>query len=41
LNRKLSKDVHVLFNYKAGISPDEVAPLATYSPDDSEAFILV
>lgn len=40
LNRKLSKDVHVLFNYKAGISLDEVAPLATYRPDDSEAFIL-
>ena len=40
LNRKLSKDVHVLFNYEAGISLDEVAPLATYRPDDSEAFIL-
>jgi len=40
LNRKLSKDVLALFNYKAGISLDEVAPLATYRPDDSEAFIL-
>jgi formate dehydrogenase subunit beta len=40
LNRKLSKDVDLLFNYKAGISLDEVAPLATYRPDDSEAFIL-
>jgi len=40
LNRKLSKDVDVLFDYKAGISLDEVAPLATYRPDDSEAFIL-
>ena len=40
LNRKLAKDVLAFFNYKAGKSIEEVAPLATYRPDDPEVFIL-
>ncbi len=40
LNRKLSKDVHDLFGYEAGLSMEEATPLATYRPDDPESFIV-
>lgn len=40
LNRKLSKDVKDLFAYQAGISLEQVTPLATFKPDDNEEFIL-
>lgn len=40
LNRKLQKDVKDLFGYEAGLSLDEVSPLATFRPDDPEAFIV-
>jgi len=40
LNRKLLKDVKDLFDYEAGLSLDEAGPLATFRPDDPEAFIL-
>jgi len=40
LNRKLSKDIKDLFDYQAGISLEQVTPLATFKPDDNEEFIL-
>jgi formate dehydrogenase subunit beta len=40
LNRKLLKDVKDLFGYEAGLSLDEVNPLATFRPDDPEQFIV-
>jgi len=40
LNRKLASDVKELFHYEAGISLDQVAPLATFRPDDPEGFML-
>ena len=40
LNRKLASDVKELFDYEAGISLEEVAPLATFKPDDPEGFML-
>lgn len=40
LNRKLTADVEKLFDYKVGMSLEEVAPLATYRPDDTEDFVL-
>jgi len=40
LNRKLLKDVKDLYGYEAGLSLDEVCPLATFRPDDLEPFIL-
>ena len=40
LNRKLLKDVKDLFGYEAGLSLDEASPLATFRPDDPEAFIM-
>ena len=40
LNRKLLKDVRDLFGYEAGLSLDEASPLATFRPDDLEAFIM-
>ncbi|MFC1909973.1 Coenzyme F420 hydrogenase/dehydrogenase, beta subunit C-terminal domain [Chloroflexota bacterium] len=40
LNRKLVKDVKNLFDYQAGLNLEELAPLATYKPDDPEQFIL-
>lgn len=39
LNRKLQKEVKDLFGYEAGLRLDEVSPLATFRPDDPEAFI--
>jgi hypothetical protein len=39
LTKKMEKDVEEFFHYKAGTSPDEPLPLATYSPDDPEDFI--
>ncbi len=40
LNRKLAKDVKDLFAYQAGISFEQVTPLATFKPDDSQEFML-
>jgi len=40
LNRKLLKDVRDFFGYEAGLSLDEACPLATFRPDDPEAFIM-
>jgi formate dehydrogenase (coenzyme F420) beta subunit len=40
LNRKLVKDVKDLFGYEAGLSVEEASPLATFRPDDPEAFIV-
>jgi formate dehydrogenase subunit beta len=39
-NRKLASDVKGLFDYEAGISLDQLAPLATFRPDDPEGFML-
>lgn len=40
LNRKLSKDVKERFDYEAGLSLEQVAPLSTFQPDDAEDFML-
>ena len=40
LNRKLTADTEKIFDYKVGMSLEEVAPLATYRPDDPEDFML-
>lgn len=40
LNRKLIADVKGLFDYESGISFEQIAPLATFRPDDSEDFML-
>jgi hypothetical protein len=40
LNRKLAADVKELFDYEAGTSLDQVAPLATFRPNDPEEFML-
>lgn len=40
LNRKLAADVKGLFGYEAGTSLEQMAPLATFRPDDSEEFML-
>jgi len=41
LNRKLTADIEKLFDhYEVGMSLEEVAPLATYRPDDPEDFML-
>ncbi len=36
---KLAKDVEELFGYQAGISLEEIPPLATFKPDDPQEFI--
>jgi ferredoxin len=40
LNRMLLKEVRDLFGYEAGLGLDEKCPMATFSPDDPEAFIV-
>jgi ferredoxin len=40
LNRMLLKQVKDLFGYESGLSLDEKSPLATFSPDDPESFIV-
>jgi hypothetical protein len=40
LNTKLAKNVKDLFAYQAGISLEQVTPLATFKPDDPEGFML-
>ena len=40
LNRMLSKEVKDLFGYEAGLGLDEKSPLATFRPDDPDAFIV-
>ncbi len=39
LNKKLEKDVEERFGYKAGLSLEELPPLATYKPEDEQEFI--
>ncbi|MFC1907092.1 4Fe-4S dicluster domain-containing protein [Chloroflexota bacterium] len=39
LNKKIEKDIKQLFNYEAGVSLEEVPPLATFNPDDPQEFI--
>jgi len=39
LTKKIEKDVEELFGYQAGMSLEEVPPLATFKPDDPEPFI--
>ncbi len=39
LNKKLEKDVEELFGYKAGLSLEELPPLATFRPEDPQEFI--
>jgi len=39
LNKKLEKDVEELFGYKAGLSLEELPPLATFRPEDPQDFI--
>ncbi len=40
LNRKLAADVKQLFEYETGVNLEQVAPLATFKPDDPEEFML-
>jgi len=40
LNRKLAADVKEIFGYEAGTSLEQVAPLATFRPDDPEEFMM-
>ena len=37
--KKLDKDAFVLFGHRAGVSPDEPAPLSTAREDDPEEFV--
>lgn len=39
LTKKVEKDIEELFHYRAGMNLDEPMPLASYRPDDPEAFI--
>jgi hypothetical protein len=39
LNKKLEGDVEGMFGYKAGLSLEELPPLATYKPEDQQEFI--
>ncbi|HCP60112.1 MAG TPA: 4Fe-4S ferredoxin, partial [Dehalococcoidia bacterium] len=36
----LVKDVKERFGYEAGLSLEQVAPLATFKPDDPEEFMV-
>ena len=40
LNRKMAKDVKELFGYHAGMSLEQVTPLATFNQNDPEEFVL-
>lgn len=40
LNKKIEKDVKELYEYKAGLDPEEKPLLATFNPNDPEEFIL-
>ncbi|MFC2039210.1 4Fe-4S dicluster domain-containing protein [Chloroflexota bacterium] len=39
INKKLEEDVEGMFGYKAGLSLEELPPLATYKPEDQQEFI--
>jgi coenzyme F420-reducing hydrogenase beta subunit len=39
LNKKMEMDIKELFHYKAGVSLEDIPPLATYNPDDPQEFI--
>jgi Na+-translocating ferredoxin:NAD+ oxidoreductase RnfC subunit len=39
LNRKMAKDVRELFDYKAGINPDDKPLLTFFNPNDPEGFM--
>lgn len=40
LNKKIEKDVKELYEYTAGLNPEEKPLLATFNPNDPEEFIL-
>ena len=40
LTKKLERDVKELYGYEAGISLEELPPLATFKPDDPQGFML-
>jgi len=40
LNRKLVRDAKARFDYEAGLSLEQAAPLSTFRPDDPEEFML-
>ena len=39
LTRKIEKDVEEFFHYQAGMSLEDIPPLATFNPDDPQEFI--
>ena len=39
LNQKVEKDVKELYHYEAGISLEELPPMATFKMDDPQEFI--
>ena len=39
LTKKIEKDIKELFHYEAGVSLEDVPPLATFKPDDPQEFI--
>jgi len=39
LNKKAEKDVKELYHYEAGISLEELPPMATFKMDDPQEFI--
>jgi len=39
LTKKIEKDVKELFHYEAGVSLEDIPPLATFNPDDPQEFI--
>jgi Fe-S oxidoreductase len=40
LTKKMEMDVKELFHYEAGMSLEDVLPLATFNPDDPQEFIM-
>jgi formate dehydrogenase subunit beta len=40
LTKKMEMDIKELFHYEAGISLEDVPPLATFNPDDPQEFII-
>ena len=40
LSKKMEMDIKELFHYEAGISLEDVPPLATFNPDDPQEFIM-
>jgi hypothetical protein len=40
LNKKIEKEIREMFEYDAGLNPEEKPLLAMFKPDDPEEFIL-